>query len=478
MKKFGGAWRRLLISCQAMGTSLLFATSLWAQCPNTIPNVSEYGTGSYSVKQVGTSCLPYTVNFTNTLPGSTKVLTVFDYKGGLISPDSLKTDTLHTYSRPGKYTIVQFSEQAGRKLIACPTVYVYDTLPPKVRMVACGSSQVKLIFEESPTTRYDSHWISWNDGHIQEVSAYTRSVSHVFATPPPHTITVWGTVNPGLCRSRDVVLKFDPTAIGPLPAITSFTSQGTSMAELALINPSKNELLVMRKSATGFWESTGRTVNKENETIRVAIDSLTSTCFRLQATDTCLVRYTSESVCSPVIQATNSERANTISWKTPDLPTLARVTIVKDGTFWKDISEQAAGGTLEDEELLCGREHCYQLLVSTPTLRISSRNLCRATPASFCGMATPVFIPDAFSPNGDGINDFLEVKSEGTSPFELAIYNPWGTLLFRTTHLQPTWDGKFQNEGVPSGIYTYLLTTGEPGSKSRFTRRGSVVVIK
>lgn len=469
---------RLLIEILMIGVGAVFATSLRAQCPNTIPKVSEYGTGSYSVKQVGNPCLPLTVNVKNTLPGSTNVLTIFDYKGGLISPDSLKTDTLHTYTRPGKYTIVQFSEQAGRKLIACPTVYVYDTLPPRVRLVSCGSNQVKLIFEESPTTHFDSHWISWNDGNIQEISAYTRTVSHIFTTSAPRTITVWGTVNPGLCRSRDVILKFDPTSTDQLPAITALSVQGTSVAELTLSNPLKSELLVERKSAMGLWENTGRTVSKENETIRVAVDSLKLTCFRLQATDTCLVRYTSEPVCSPAVQATGSEQATTLSWKTLEVPTLAQVTILKDGNFWKDISTQAEGGTLEDKELLCGRKHCYQLLVSSPSLRLSSRILCQVTPLSFCGLATPVFIPGAFSPNGDGINDFLEVKSEGTSPFELSIFNPWGTLLFRSTHLQPTWDGKFQDAWVPPGIYTYLLTTGEPGSKSRYTRRGTVVLIK
>lgn len=472
------SWHRLLFVLVGVGTGSLVTTPLRAQCPNTIPKVSEYGTGSYSVRQVGSSCLPLTVNVKNTLPGSTNVLTLFDYKGGLINPDSLKTDTLHTYTRPGKYTIVQFSEQAERKLIACPTVYVYDTLPPRVRLVSCGSNQVKLFFEESSTTHYDSYWISWNDGNIQEISVYTRTVSHVFTSPAPRTITVWGTVNPGLCRSRDVILKIDPASHDQLPVITDISVQGTSVAELTLTNSQRSELLVERKSTTGLWESTGRTVKKEYEKIRVTVDSLDPTCFRLQATDTCLVRYTSEPVCSPVFQTTSSGQATAISWRASDLPPLARVVLVKDGNFWKDISAQAASGTFEDEGLPCGSEHCYQLLVSSPTLRIASRTLCQTTPTSLCDEATSLFIPDAFSPNGDGINDFLEVKGEGTLPLELSIFSPWGTLLFHTTTLQPSWDGKFQNAGVPAGVYIYLLTTGEPGSKSRFTRRGKVVVIK
>ncbi len=462
-----------------IGVGWFLTTSVLAQCPNTIPQVSDYGTGSYSVKQVGGSCLPLTVNVKNTLPGSINVLTLFDYKGGLISPDSLKRDTLHTYTRPGKYTIVQFSEKEGRKLIACPTVYVYDTIPPNVRLVPCGNSQVKLVFDNNQSPHYDSHWISWGDGNIVELSPFTQSVSHLYDTPPPHTIKVWGMVNPGLCRSRDVLFKFDPTNIVEAPSIKSLTQQTASSAELVISNPLKSELLLVRRLASGLWESTGRTVKKENETLSFAIDPLNVLCFQLQPTDTCLAgSYQSEVVCSVIMQLLSSDHANELSWKTLELPTKAKVSIHKDSVFWKDVSSQGTTGYLDDPNLSCGREHCYQLLITSPTQSVSSRPLCQRTPPSYCYLLAPVFIPDAFSPNGDGINDVFEIKGELPSTFELTIFSPWGTVVFHTTDRLQSWNGKYQETWVPPGTYPYSFTLRDPGSGGQYTRKGSVLVIK
>ena len=450
-----------------------------AQCPNTIPGVTNYGTGSYSVKKIGDSCLPLTVNVKNTLPGSVNVLTLFDYKGGLINPDSLKRDTLHTYTRPGKYTIVQFSEKDGRKLIACPTVFVYDTLPPSVRLVPCGRNRAKLLFEGNPTTRYDSHWISWGDGNIQEVSTYTQVVSHEFNTPPPHSITIWGTVNPGLCRGRDIVLKFNPDSSMPVPSIKSLISDNVSNAELIVANPLGTELLLFRKLEAGTWESTGRTLMQENETLRITVDSLSAPCFRLQATDSCLAgSYVSEMICSINLRVGSSDLGNGLTWKTQELPPQAKVSIWKDAQFWTDVSLQGPGGNLLDPELSCGTNHCYQIHITSPGQRISSMLLCKPTPVLFCGQGEAIFIPDAFSPNGDGINDFLVIKGDGAASFELLVYSPWGSLLFHTKDNQSSWDGKFQGNWVPPGAYPYNLALRDPWSGRIYTKKGTVMLIK
>ena len=471
------ALHRLVSWSLLIGAWCLLAPSVLAQCPNTIPRLSEYGTGSYSVKQVGNSCLPLTVNVKNTLPGSINVFTVFDYKGGLISPDSLKPDTLHTYTRPGKYTIVQFSEKDGRKLIACPTVYVYDTLPPTVRLIPCGSTRAKLIFDSNQSPRYDSHWISWGDGNILELSPSTQSVTHVYDTPPPHTIRVWGTVNPGLCQSRAVLLTFDPIRGVELPSISSLTHQGASTAELMVTNPLKSELLLVRRLESGPWESTGRTIKKEKETVDISLDPLNVLCFQLQPTDTCLAEsYQSEIVCSVVMQLQSSDQANELSWKTLEVPAKAQISIQKDATVWKDVSSQGTSGTLDDPDLTCGREHCYQLLITGLSYRVTSPMICQRTPASFCNQVEPVFIPDAFSPNGDGVNDVLEVR--GKPSFALSIFNAWGAVIFHTTDQHLSWDGAYQGTPVPPGAYFYSISTGDPALGRRHNRTGSVLVIK
>tara|TARA_B100001094_G_scaffold199977_1_gene194028 strand:+ start:152 stop:682 length:531 start_codon:yes stop_codon:yes gene_type:complete len=66
-----------------------------------------------------------------------------------------------------------------------------------------------------------------------------------------------------------------------------------------------------------------------------------------------------------------------------------------------------------------------------------------------------IFIPNAFSPNGDNYNETFYVHGLGSNKIEsMVIYNRWGDRIYETTSNKP-WDG----ENCPIGIYTYSVRT-------------------
>lgn len=84
---------------------------------------------------------------------------------------------------------------------------------------------------------------------------------------------------------------------------------------------------------------------------------------------------------------------------------------------------------------------------------------------------TGVHIPNAFSPNGDNNNDFLQYYiGYDVQKFDLIILDRWGNTIFKTNSSDEYWDGRYKSEYVNSGIYTYVisyqLTTGEILKKS------------
>lgn len=66
------------------------------------------------------------------------------------------------------------------------------------------------------------------------------------------------------------------------------------------------------------------------------------------------------------------------------------------------------------------------------------------------------YVPDAFSPNNDGMNDVFAPVGRGIHSYEMKIYNRWGELLFESKGNQG-WDGTYKGVDVPSGLYTYTL---------------------
>jgi gliding motility-associated-like protein len=71
------------------------------------------------------------------------------------------------------------------------------------------------------------------------------------------------------------------------------------------------------------------------------------------------------------------------------------------------------------------------------------------------------FIPNTFTPNGDGLNDKFKITTQNKCKyFNLKIYNRWGNLIFSTEGFEVSWDGKFNGREVPEGVYVYLINDG------------------
>jgi len=68
-----------------------------------------------------------------------------------------------------------------------------------------------------------------------------------------------------------------------------------------------------------------------------------------------------------------------------------------------------------------------------------------------------MYIPSAFSPNGDGINDLFGVKGEGIKDFQILVYNRWGEVIFESTEARKQWDGRYNGNPVEQGTYVYKL---------------------
>jgi gliding motility-associated-like protein len=90
-------------------------------------------------------------------------------------------------------------------------------------------------------------------------------------------------------------------------------------------------------------------------------------------------------------------------------------------------------------------------------------------------------IPNVFSPNGDGVNDYFfprQFLTSGLSTFKMEIYNRWGQLIFESTNLEGRgWDGTFNGVAQPEGVFVFLISaTFKDGQIER--HQGNVTLIR
>ena len=68
-----------------------------------------------------------------------------------------------------------------------------------------------------------------------------------------------------------------------------------------------------------------------------------------------------------------------------------------------------------------------------------------------------VYVPNVFSPNGDGKNDVLYVYGNYINKLEMRIFNQWGQQIQIINDVRQGWDGKFNGTPQPVGVYVYTL---------------------
>ena len=89
-----------------------------------------------------------------------------------------------------------------------------------------------------------------------------------------------------------------------------------------------------------------------------------------------------------------------------------------------------------------------------------------------------IYIPNAFTPNMDGINDILFVRGTGILEIDLHIYNRWGMELFASANQMNGWDGSHEKQIVPEGVYTYRLNYKLKKNNSMHTLTGTVTLLR
>ncbi|MAT53862.1 MAG: hypothetical protein CMN32_05230 [Saprospirales bacterium] len=94
---------------------------------------------------------------------------------------------------------------------------------------------------------------------------------------------------------------------------------------------------------------------------------------------------------------------------------------------------------------------------------------------------TTYFLPNAFSPNEDSVNDYFKGVGHmvGATDFHLVIFDRWSNVIFEADSLEEAWNGQVRNSGrqVPAGVYPYVVSWQDPRGE-RKELRGFVTLIR
>jgi len=104
-------------------------------------------------------------------------------------------------------------------------------------------------------------------------------------------------------------------------------------------------------------------------------------------------------------------------------------------------------------------------------------SVCFARDTAKVALCNIIFIPNAFSPNGDGENDFLRVRSQGVKTLRWSVYDRWGNRVFRANGIIDNWDGTYLGKPAIDGVYVYYIK-GQYLDAKEINIKGNVTLIR
>lgn len=82
-------------------------------------------------------------------------------------------------------------------------------------------------------------------------------------------------------------------------------------------------------------------------------------------------------------------------------------------------------------------------------------------------------VPNVFTPNGDQVNDYFEVTTDGISVYELTFFTRTGTRIYHSRSPRIFWDGRsLEGKELPEGVYYYVIE--EVGASAPYEKAGFI----
>jgi gliding motility-associated-like protein len=107
----------------------------------------------------------------------------------------------------------------------------------------------------------------------------------------------------------------------------------------------------------------------------------------------------------------------------------------------------------------------------------TDQNGCQSMDSIEVFVTGTLYVPNAFTPNGDGINDFFRAQGKNIEQFQMRIFDRWGELIFESFSIDDGWNGAIGNYLVQPDVYVWDIVAKEHTGVA-FERRGHVTVVR
>ena len=300
----------------------------------------------------------------------------------------------------------------------------------------------------------------------------TRELTGTPTLAGPFTVTVSVTDANGQTAAADYTLNVTV----PAPGATGAQSCNGSSVTLTVAAPVTGVTYNWFATATSTASLQMGTSYQTPAITTTTTYYVEGTSGDIKSTRTAVTVTLASALTAPMLSVASATRSSiTFSWNAVSGATSYEISI-DGGTTWTVPSSGQTGTT----HTITGLQYNTKV---TLMVRAKGNTTCETSASgSLTGTATDgttdeIYIPNTFTPNGDGRNDVFYAYGNAISKVKMRIYNQWGQFVFESQQMQNGWDGSFRGQMQPNGVYVYYIDlTLSDGTTTM--RKGTITLLR
>ncbi len=399
-------------------------------------------------------------------------LTTLVYTGAVFTSPVLTANTSYYVTVSGDNKCESNAKVAAIAVTSAPNAPVVASTGTNI---CAGSATVLTVQNPQIGVIYEFYSTATGGNSLATGTSFTTGILNVNTDYYVSAVNATSCTNAGGRVKVTVTVNSKPNA--PTVASATISSCVGSTAVITVSNPQTGITYSYYTTATGGTAvGTGNTFTTPALTATTIyyVEANVGSCSSSSRT---AVTVNVGSVLAAPVLAVQSKTLNTIVFRWNAITGASGYEISLDGgTTWQAPSSGASGTTHEVTGLTANQS-------VTITARTKGQANCQtsvnATPLTerTDGQSTDLYVPNTFTPNGDGNNDVFYAYGNSVTRFKMRVYNQWGQFMFESNSLSTGWDGTFKGSIQPNGVYVYYIDVTFPNGQTKMIK-GTITLLR